>query len=69
MATDDHTPTIDEMVASMTDAERADFEAFFCPPMTDEDMDAMAREHEEEMMARAEMESMSLYKYTGGEWA
>ena len=38
-------------------------------PMTDDDLDAMAREHDEEMAARAEMESAALLKYTGGQWA
>lgn len=61
--------SIEDMVALMTDEERAEFEAFLSPPLTDEDMDQMAREHEEEMMARAEMESAALLKFTGGEWS
>ena len=36
---------------------------------SDEDMDRMVAEYEEEMMARAEMESAGLLKYTNGEWS
>lgn len=36
---------------------------------SEEDMDRMAAEHEEEMAARAEMESGALRKFSNGDWS